>query len=90
MACRSCIDPHYSKRTVAKSETAIVNKKEVSFMKCDECGCEQFKTRRKNHIPIEYVCDGCGATVPIKSKSKEKKSWLSQATDSDLSATTDS
>jgi hypothetical protein len=80
--CKSCIDPH--------RQGYVKQKREVIFMKCEECGGEQFFTQRENHVPVAYVCDGCGITVPIKSSKKEKKSWALKATDNDSQVTTDS
>lgn len=60
MTCKKCIEGN------------ICKTKDYS-MTCKKCNNKQFYTRRKNHIPIAFVCSVCGNLVPIKNK-KEKES----------------
>lgn len=50
----------------------IIPKKDY-IMQCKKCNSEQFFTRRKKHVPIEYVCSNCGDTVPIKKEIKKEE-----------------
>jgi len=67
MTCKTCIEGN------------ICKVKEYT-MKCDKCDNKQFYTRRKNHIPVEYVCSLCGEALPIKNKKpKEEEKEIKEA-----------